>query len=77
MLKTWRREVYKTKEELARELGMSRSTLYRRIAKANIPISGELLSPSEQEILIRTIESHQKRRYTARRFNDRAPDETN
>ncbi len=36
-----------TKEELIRDLGISRSTFYRRIRALNLPRSGQLLSLKE------------------------------
>lgn len=52
---------HKTKEEFARELGMSKSTLYRRLRAINFKTSGELLSPAEQAELKEALEAYKKR----------------
>jgi len=52
---------HKTKEEFARELGMSKSTLYRRLLAINFKTSGELLSPAEQAELKEALEAYKKR----------------
>lgn len=53
---------HKTKEEFARELGMSKSTLYRRIRAINFRTSGELLSPAEQAELRAALDDYKKRK---------------
>ncbi|GAB4494912.1 MAG: hypothetical protein OHK0019_22520 [Saprospiraceae bacterium] len=53
---------HKTKEEFARELGMSKSTLYRRIRAVNFKTSGELLSPAEQAELRMAFDDYKKRK---------------
>lgn len=49
---------HKTKEEFARELGMSKSTLYRRIHSIDFKTSGELLSPAEQVELRAALDNY-------------------
>ncbi|MBV6438868.1 MAG: hypothetical protein DYG98_11810 [Haliscomenobacteraceae bacterium CHB4] len=53
---------YKTKQEFALELGLSRSTLYRRICKLNLStyLGGELLSPAEQDFLRNALDNFKK-----------------
>lgn len=44
---------YKTRQELAEELGISVRTLYRWIKKEQIEISSKRLSPAEWELVIK------------------------
>lgn len=45
----------KTKGQFALELGMSESTLRRRLKALNIPFTGRLLSPKDQEMIRRAL----------------------
>ncbi|MBV6442710.1 MAG: HTH domain-containing protein [Haliscomenobacteraceae bacterium CHB4] len=51
---------HKTKQEFAQELGMSRSTLYRRMHRLNWKSTGELLSPAEQKDLKKALDNYKK-----------------
>jgi hypothetical protein len=42
---------FKTKLELVKELGLSKSTFYRLVKKNNIPTSPELLNPQAENEL--------------------------
>lgn len=47
-----------SKEELAQDLNMSVSTLYRLIKAAGIPYNGKLLSPSERAYIVQRLDEH-------------------
>ncbi len=59
---------YKTKQEFALELGLSRSTLYRRIRKLNLSayLGGELLSPAKQDFLRNALDNFKKEKDSSR-----------
>ena len=42
---------FKSKRQFAGELGLSESTLHRRLKSLNIPTSGKRLSPLEQNLI--------------------------
>lgn len=46
---------FTTKEEFCVRLGISRATLYRRLKKLGIQVSGNLLSPEEQRALLKAL----------------------
>lgn len=48
-------EKFKTRHELASELGMSYSTFWRKIKQYGIKVSKGLLSPYEQKNIIETL----------------------
>jgi DNA-binding MurR/RpiR family transcriptional regulator len=60
---------HKTKEEFARELGMSPSTFYRRIRKLQLQeyLGGELLSPAEQDELTSALDNYKKEKTASMR----------
>lgn len=53
---------YKTKQEFATELGLSRSTFYRLIHKLNLTafLGGGLLSPAEQDAIKKALENYKR-----------------
>jgi AraC-like DNA-binding protein len=55
---------HKTKQEFALELGLSRSTLYRRLRELNLEeyLGGGLLSPAEQDILSKILDEYRHRK---------------
>ena len=58
---------HKTKHEFAAELGMSRSTLYRRMFELEWESSGELLSPVEQDELREALNNYKKKKAASER----------
>ncbi len=48
-------QIFKTKAEIARQLGISVRTLYRRLNKFNYQLNGELLTPEDQERILKLL----------------------
>jgi predicted DNA-binding protein (UPF0251 family) len=49
---------FKTRTELAEELGISRRTLYSLLKEAGVDIPKGLLSPKTQQLIIEVLEKH-------------------
>ncbi len=49
---------FKTRTELAEELGISRRTLYSLLKEAGVDIPKGLLSPKTQQLIIEVLKKH-------------------
>lgn len=56
-------QVFKTKAEFARDLGLSVRTLYRRLNKFNYKLKRELLSPDEQKTIYGLLTENEDKHY--------------